>query len=486
MSDSLRDKRMRSETQISEQLDERLTMNGNKRYYKLMIKYFIDITFHNYSSYQIKVYPNINIYRNDSIERFGDDLTEEILQYLTFEDKIRLECVSKQWQRCVFNKQYVLELFVQRISSSVKTQEKNVIESRILTIKETFELLLKKCPNIKNVIINFGIDSSVLSLIGQYCPRIKSLKYYSNISNDNVLLFFRMYGHKLEEYIINTNHEENQFIQYCKNLKKIYISENSIILTQDEFILTKLENIRLSFSKNSNPEKMEILSDKYSKTIKSMKISVWGLNEEELQSCIECISRFENLIQLTLDFGPMNIREPLDEILFTIGQNCTKLLKLDFKMHERIRLTHHFFDIFYEFKAIKKLKIELPKIIKNTWNRISVECFELCEQLEELDINYPELREHFFANIATVLPKLQTLRVKTFHQFYDSFFDFFQSMNCIQRVELSVETWDYDMKAIGIETKYCYFGKSLSEVMLSPMGKNVKLFADNCGILIAQ
>ena len=32
MSDSLRDKRMRSETQISEQLDERLTMNDNKRY----------------------------------------------------------------------------------------------------------------------------------------------------------------------------------------------------------------------------------------------------------------------------------------------------------------------------------------------------------------------------------------------------------------------------------------------------------------------
>ena len=37
MSDSLRDKRMRSETQISEQLDERLTMNDNKRYYRLIL-----------------------------------------------------------------------------------------------------------------------------------------------------------------------------------------------------------------------------------------------------------------------------------------------------------------------------------------------------------------------------------------------------------------------------------------------------------------
>ena len=37
MSDSLRDKRMRSETQISEQLDERLTMNDNKKYYGLIL-----------------------------------------------------------------------------------------------------------------------------------------------------------------------------------------------------------------------------------------------------------------------------------------------------------------------------------------------------------------------------------------------------------------------------------------------------------------
>ena len=33
MSDQLRDK----ETQISEQLDERLTMNGNKKYYRLIL-----------------------------------------------------------------------------------------------------------------------------------------------------------------------------------------------------------------------------------------------------------------------------------------------------------------------------------------------------------------------------------------------------------------------------------------------------------------
>ena len=42
----------------------------------------------------------------DSFDRFGDDICEEILQYLTFADKIRLQCLSKQFSRTVFAKQY--------------------------------------------------------------------------------------------------------------------------------------------------------------------------------------------------------------------------------------------------------------------------------------------------------------------------------------------------------------------------------------------
>ena len=54
------------------------------------------------------------------MDRFGDDLTELILSFLWFEDKIRLECVSKQWKRCVFQRQFVIEIdFV--CNNSMKT-----------------------------------------------------------------------------------------------------------------------------------------------------------------------------------------------------------------------------------------------------------------------------------------------------------------------------------------------------------------------------
>ncbi len=41
----------------------------------------------------------------DSFERFGDDLCELLLSYLSISDKIHFECVSKQWQRLILNKQ---------------------------------------------------------------------------------------------------------------------------------------------------------------------------------------------------------------------------------------------------------------------------------------------------------------------------------------------------------------------------------------------
>ena len=48
---------------------------------------------------------NEDNYRRDSFEdRFCDDLCEEILQYLSLEDKLKLEGVSKQFQRTVLKK----------------------------------------------------------------------------------------------------------------------------------------------------------------------------------------------------------------------------------------------------------------------------------------------------------------------------------------------------------------------------------------------
>jgi hypothetical protein len=48
---------------------------------------------------------SLNGYYFNSFDRFGDDLCQHLLSYLLVSHKIRYECVSKQWQQLIYNKQ---------------------------------------------------------------------------------------------------------------------------------------------------------------------------------------------------------------------------------------------------------------------------------------------------------------------------------------------------------------------------------------------
>src|SRR5437868_12563980 len=97
-------------------------------------------------------------------DRVWDDLSEELLQYLTIEDKLRLECVSKQFQRTVFKRQHNIV-----IGQSFLGQYKNVINFKTC---QQLALVLKKAPNINQ--INFGFTvllnwNQMLESIINYC-----------------------------------------------------------------------------------------------------------------------------------------------------------------------------------------------------------------------------------------------------------------------------------------------------------------------------
>ena len=451
------------------------------------------------------------------MERFGDDLTEEVLQYLTFEDKIRLECVSKQWQRCVYQRQTVIAIDFYR--SRKRKNSLNGLFRRIDDERQSDEQrvvsVVKKCPNITKVILRtvskcgalsiaqrildvnpefslgvynklqdfqkqvtndlsflkkFGFnnelkylsntnrlafDISVLSLISRYCHRIKSLDI--TISGKEDLDFFRDYGHKLEELCLKgpTNAEINyqikEYLKLCPNIKKVYVNTISILLNDDKEFLPKLEIIQNRFEINSlNIKQIEILSDKYSQTMKILNIIISYLTAEELKTSIECIARFENLKELKLYLFNLYDSEPIDNCLSLIGQKCNKLLKLDLSICPYVSISNRFFRIFSEFKSIKKLKI---KSSQNTVLLGSVECFKHCKQLNDIDINYSELREDFFANIASFVPKLQYFHIRTKRKFSHSFIDSFNSMKFIQKVDLKTQEYD----------KIWYFGKRFSK-----------------------
>ena len=411
------------------------------------------------------------VYGKDSMDRFGDDLTELILSYLWFEDKIRYECVSKQWQRCVFQKQFIFE-----IDFCLDKSPNSLNKLCFHFDKEVIVSVLKKCPNITKVkVSDLNLKYDVLSLFGHYCPHIKSLLH----NNKGIVYFYRKNGHKLEELILLTNRSNNEIknlLKFCPNLKIFYSNNISVLLNEDKEFLPKLEQISNYFE--IIPEyvnKMQILVNKYSKTIKRFDVRFSNISSEELKTCIDCISRFENLKSLALDFRQMKIEEPIDDCLSLIGQKCNKLLKLDLRIHESIPISNRFFKIFSEFKAIKKLKIEL---LHNTVLSGSVESFKHCKQLNELDITYPKLKEDFFTNIQLFVPKLLLLRIETRERFSDSFIYSFLPMERIEKIILF-----HKIISNINNQKYYYFGKCLSEVMLSPKRNDVIRIAYNCGLL---
>jgi len=48
--------------------------------------------------------------RQSFSDRIFVDLCEVLLKCLSFEDKVKFECISKQFQKLVFNKQYIIEI----------------------------------------------------------------------------------------------------------------------------------------------------------------------------------------------------------------------------------------------------------------------------------------------------------------------------------------------------------------------------------------
>ena len=129
-----------------------------------------------------------------------------------------------------------------------------------------------------------------ISLIGQYCPNIKSLKFNDIIIDEKVFEFFRIYGHKLEElYIDNQIEDRNKFFKLCPNLKINY----------NKIYEVKWDNFITYF-------------DKYSQNIKTLHINLNVLTKEAMKTYIEHISRLKNLKKLEL-FCTLYTTEQIDD-----------------------------------------------------------------------------------------------------------------------------------------------------------------------------
>ena len=336
------------------------------------------------SAKRLKVELTVGHFSRDSFDRFGDDLTEEVLQYLTFSDKVRLELVSKQWKRCIFQKEFVVQL-TKRQDISKKMIVENKVQ--VVSIKKIFVPsleLLKKCSNIRTAILWEYTKRIDFSLLAQYCPQLKRLELSVSYLED--IEFFKFgwtHGHRLIEIkfygVCPTSLNGNMvmFLGLCSNLKKIDVPSQYNFIKNDDNFLPKLENFESLVIEDQDQDnhlnQMKVLTHKYHKTMKCLNIMFILLTTDELKTCLTQLSLFESLETLKLeivDYDQIQY-DFIDQYFEELTRKCTKLKNLSLALENDSLISEHFLKVLTHLKDVQKLDLRLgvSKKLKGGFNQ---------------------------------------------------------------------------------------------------------------------
>ena len=393
------------------------------------------------------------VYERDSMEKFGDDLTEEVLQYLCFGDKLKFECLSKQWQRLVFNKEMEIDTINIRLSVRKDFIElKNSFIQIFQTEKYRLERnhlisVVKKCPNISRVRLQC-MSYKDLDVITNYCRRVTKLTLSQPCDEQTIMSFATKHGMWLQEFGIDLVMFEfpdymKKFLRMCPNIKKINIDrdlEHNLDIIYESESLKKLEVIKGLRVDRKDPKGLDILVRKYGTSLKAIEISFIEMSSDELKSCFAHISRFESLESLELKFN-YDLGEPIDECLKLFAHKCTKLRELRISNNSGL-ISNSIFFALSELRSLERLEV----LIFNR-NRVegSVECLKHMTRLKHLSISPIGQKLDFLANIQTHLPNIRYLKIFIRNYDYTSlkpFLESLQTMKCIERVVVNKE-WKF-------------------------------------------
>jgi len=146
------------------------------------------------------------IYAKDSFDRFNEYLLEVILSYLPIKQKFKYQCLSKQWQRLVFNKEKLILLYEMDYYFANNLCKDLILNQRL--VLNRFETILKKCQNITTIKMYFDVHNEctdnmndVFELIIKYCNRLKQMNYgFKGVSEKTLKEFFAKFGPKLKTF----------------------------------------------------------------------------------------------------------------------------------------------------------------------------------------------------------------------------------------------------------------------------------------------
>ena len=395
-----------------------------------------------------------------SIEVLDDLSLATVLSFLSFEDKIRTERVCKRWQKLLYLDQKVLV-----INREMKNQNSlNLLRKRyrcrerigLIAIElKPFKSVLQKCPKLEKISLNICFNGKALQLIGELCPRLKSLKLeLTGMREKPFIDFARNYGHKLQTFRITAIGFESdeswlkQFLDFCPNVKKIRKSVTLGCMNEDDTFLPLLEDIQLSVD-DRDLAQFNAFTTKYSQIMKRMKLTFSHFSAFNMQTLSSQISRLHHLKYLALLFFNMDDSNTVAMVV-KLAQQLTKLEKFEFLDKNTTAVSDQFFWSFSDFKSLKILNIEFGSLLSLT---VSLDSFRNCSELRVLRLSFPsaELNTPLLTTTAPILPRLVTILIDVKTEIPENAFEILATLKSIGRVI----TWNND------QLKDYLFGKDL-------------------------
>ena len=430
-------------------------------------------------------------YRRDSFcDRFCDDLSEVILQYLSLEDKLRLQCVSKQFQRTVFKRQY--DLFIHMSDPEISELNLYGIRSNLnirrdyyyfkVQSLDSFKALLKKCPNITSIELD-GQDltytnhnysdkiNEVFQLIIENCNNLN--EFISMIETQTDITFeefHRKLAPKIKYYsYLRYNFDLIESTPF-RNIEKIvfqYLKDESIVYSQLK--LVKLKELELICSRGEE-HMLQTVIDTFP-TLTHFSVNISSENINTIYKPLKNISNLKHLIhfKLQIGLGFSNNNNRLNGLLKQMANNCQNLKSIDCRFIARqISDIRQFLS---QLKAFPLKRLNLWLIFFNNKDSKDIDVnqlfsFELFKGFENIThLSFQKnavghtMKESVLKEIDINLPKLQYLKVRnifdTTPEGVTQMADILSRLSRLQTIELKFKT-GIDFKPIEEQiTKKC-------------------------------
>ncbi|CAG2107300.1 unnamed protein product [Medioppia subpectinata] len=325
-------------------------------------------------------------YAKYSMDRFGDDMCGLILSYLSFKDRFRLECVSKQFQRTVFDS--VIDINI---------NDRLIRQIQRTTITQTIATIATKCPNIET------IDLRGMFIKCEHIPEVLRL------FRDNCLNLREVYCNLRS----NTAQLYQQFGPLVTRIECNDLSDTVVDTTSGQQLVNNLKTFSFHFY---YPNDTQLLSAfvAHNQCLKSVdfKEMYIDLNDTIPEMCGQ-LSRLTQLRELSLRLGIMNSKTLVaNQSLRTIGENCKQLQRLSLEFgSESPVLNVEALDSLRYYCRLKRLHLTINAAIDDQL----FDPLRHCKRLTHLELYLPRMTAKAFINCFKNCPRLQYLYIHDFN-----------------------------------------------------------------------